>query len=271
MSGKRQRSPSPFAPSDIFRSAPIEDRSSRFVAIYSPNLSANEVQARAEFESATHRIAAWRRRSNQRALNSQPLIDICHDDDGEKYGGKTLEKVLITMDVEGVVVVARWYGSVMLGPVRFEHLKNCATEAILKWKQEQLVLTKRLKIERDDRDRSELASVLAERDQSIVVLRGLLAEKAQPISSQDGEKAAAQKVPNYAAMPLPTLRKLEQVRDATIGWILHKIEKAENAEQSQQHHGAQQTPTTVVNDHGLKSDKPPPDTDTALVNGLKDG
>ena len=40
-------------------------------------------------------------------------------------------------------------------------------------------------------------------------------------------KSSPAKVPDYSKLPLSALEKLEQVRDATISWILKEIEKAE--------------------------------------------
>lgn len=230
MSRKRARSSSPFLLPDTFRSDSIEDRSSVFVAIYSPTLSPKALQALPEFKSASHRISAWRKPSSQRSLSSETLFEMGHDDDGEKYGGTALEKVLISMDVQGAVVVARWYGGVMLGSVRFDHMKICASEAVKMWLDENERRVKKMKAETDEKERKRLLSVLGERDQSITVLRGLLTEKMRPGSSQDSGKSSAAKAPDYAAMPLATLEKLEQVRDKTIGWVLDQIEKAEEAE-----------------------------------------
>ena len=230
MSQKRRRSPSPESTSRIFRSSPIEDRSSKFVAFYSPTLSATELQAHTEFKSASHRIAAWRKPSRQRALSSQRLVETGHDDDGEKYGGKALEKVLIESDVEGAVVVARWYGGVMLGPVRFGHIKNSAREAIMQWSQDVERSAKKAKIREDEAEKERLIQALPERDQSITVLRELLADKSQQPSSAPSEKKAPVKTPDYSTLPLATLEKLEQVRDATIGWILKQIDKVESAQ-----------------------------------------
>ena len=232
MSQKRARSlsSSPTTPSRIFRSSPIEDRSSRFIVFYSPTLAATELQAHIDFKSASHRIAAWRIPSSQCVLDAKRLLEIGHDDDGEKYGGKTLEKVLVETEVEGVVVVARWYGGVMLGPVRFDHIKNCARDAIMQWSSERERSAKKAKIREDDAERKRLIEILPERDQSITVLRNLLAEKNQQSSSASGEKRSPAKTPSYSTLPLATLEKLEQVRDATIGWILKQIEKVENVQ-----------------------------------------
>lgn len=233
MSQKRVRSASSDLPSGIYRSSPIEDRSSKFIAFYSPTLAAKELQAHPDLDSASHRIAAWRKPSAQRALNAHRLLETGHDDDGEKYGGKALEKVLTEMEVEGAVVVARWYGGVLLGPVRFDHIKNSARDAIIQWSQDKESSAKKAKIRDDEAEKERLIQTLPERDQSITVLRELLATKSQQSSSAPGGKNSPAKTPNYTTLPLATLQKLEQVRDATIGWIIKQIDKAEGTENGQ--------------------------------------
>lgn len=230
MSQKRARSISSDLPSGIYKSSPIEDRSSKFIAFFSPTLTAKELQAHTDFKSASHRIAAWRKPSAQRALNAQRLLETGHDDDGEKYGGKALEKVLTEMEIEGAVVVARWYGGVMLGPVRFDHIKKSAREAVIEWSQEEERSAKKAKIRDDEAEKERLIATLPERDQSITVLRELLASKSQQSSSAPGGTNTPAKTPNYTTLPLATLQKLEHVRDATIGWIIKQIEKAEGTE-----------------------------------------
>ena len=231
MSQKRARSVSPESPSLIFKSSPIEDRSSKFTAFYSPTLTAEDLQAHAEVRSASHRIAAWRKSSSQRALDAQPFFETGHDDDGEKYGGKALEKVLVETGVEGAMVVARWYGGVMLGPVRFDHIKNCARDAIMLWSRDRERLAKKAKVREDEVERERLIRVLPERDESIAVLRDLLAEMSRSSSSSPpGGRAKQAKTPDYSTLPLASLEKLEQVRDATIGWVLKRMEKVENTQ-----------------------------------------
>ena len=263
MSQKRARSPSPtpVSPSRIFRSSPIEDRSSRFIAFYSPTLAAKELQAHIDLKSASHRIAAWRIPSSQYALDAKRLLEIGHDDDGEKYGGKALEKVLVETEVEGAIVVARWYGGVMLGPVRFDHIKNCARDAILQWSSERERSAKKAKVQEDEAERKRLIEILPERDQSISVLRDLLAEKNQPSSSAPGEKRSPAKTPNYSTLPLATLEKLEQVRDATIGWILKQIEKVENAQAEETDPQSAAIPTASEMPKGSTNSNERPATD----------
>jgi hypothetical protein len=160
-----------------------------------------------------------------------------HDDDGEKYAGKRLEKVMTDMNAVGAVVVARWYGGILLGPARFNHIEHCAREAILESRRtearnsvENRTTQKQRKIDEEEQDRAALMRTLEERDQSITVLRGLLREKRGPDSSQtatDASKYSPMKKPDYSAMPLQALRQLEKARDATIAWILKEIDKAE--------------------------------------------
>ncbi|KAI4191386.1 MAG: hypothetical protein LQ346_004762 [Caloplaca aetnensis] len=230
---KRNRSPDPDVPLELYKSNSVEDRSSRFLAYFSPEIPAKELQRHPDLCKASHRITAWRKSSSQRSLSSQPVFDTGHDDDGERYGGKTLEKVLVAANVVGAVVVARWYGGVMLGPVRFDHIRNCANEAIAKWRAASTARpAKQLKMHEQVQRREELIRILQERDQSIIILRGLLAEKKgqQASSSQSVKGSPPAKANNYVTLPLPALEKLENVRDATIGWILKEIEKAENAQ-----------------------------------------
>ena len=228
MSLKRRRSNSPKDTSDISTSPMIEDRKSTFVGLYSPTLSVKELQAHAKAKDATHRIAAWRKAGSQRSLKtSQPLLESGHDDDGEKYGGKTVERVMDAMDVQGVVVVARWYGGVMLGPVRFDHIRNCARVAISNWPSVSNESSKRSKVQTESEQKTEVEKTLRERDESIVVLRGLLAKKKGQSSSQQSPSNSPAKAPDYEKLPLQVLKRLEEVRDATIGWILEGIEEAE--------------------------------------------
>jgi hypothetical protein len=146
---------------------------------------------------------------------------------------------MVDMNAVGAVVVARWYGGTLLGPVRFNHIEHCAREAILESRRteshdnvEGRVKQKKRKINEGEQDRVALMRTLQERDQSITVLRGLLKEKmAQSAESTgtatDVPKHTPTKKPNYSAMPLQALRQLDKARDTTIAWILKEIDKAE--------------------------------------------
>lgn len=213
-------------------------------------------------------MVAWRRPSAQRTLGlgpattsvaPKPVYAVGSDDDGEKYAGKRLERVLIDLDVEGVIVVARWYGGILLGPVRFTHIEMVARDAIRKWKSRQEGQAKRQKMASretpstgpspevvDEAQRAKLARQLAERDNSIVILRGLLAEKTAKAQQESGEKssqisptstnpnASPPKKVDYSGMPLQRLRQLDKARDATIAFILKQIDLAEEEEHKRQ-------------------------------------
>ena len=94
----------------LFRSNSIEDRESTFIAAFSPTLSSKELQRHPEFKTASHRIVAWRKKSGQQTLGTaaSQIYNTGYDDDGEKYAGKRLERVLNELNVEGSVICARW-------------------------------------------------------------------------------------------------------------------------------------------------------------------
>lgn len=241
----------------IYRSAPIEDRDSTFIGLYSPDLSPKELQRLPELKSASHCMLAWRRESNQQSLTSTKQYVTGHDDDGEKYGGKKVEHVLVNMKATGACVVARWYGGTMLGQVRFAHIENCASEAVRQWSNhvgDQQA--KKRKIEEAVVEKGKLVKALAKRDQSISVLRTLAAEKEKLArDAREGKDSAAggmneqaivvdatrdtvpppprpepssQTGADYDAMTVERLRALDKARDATLAFLLKRIDKAES-------------------------------------------
>ena len=237
MSRKRPRSVSPsnLTPADVYHSQPIHDRSSTFIAAYSPTLSAGTLQNLKEFKDASHKIAAWRRKSQQQSLSQRPIFSLGHDDDGEQYAGKKLERILAERKVEGSIVVARWYGGVLLGPVRFTHIENCAGEAINKWRETKDWEAKPRKTEAEEgTDRAALIASLQQRDQNIVVLRQLLAEKrAQGGAALTSPSAASPaKQICYDTMPLKVLTHLDKARDNTIAFVLKELDTIERMQKT---------------------------------------
>lgn len=235
---------SPTAAETIFVSGAIEDRDSTFIARFSPSATSKELQKHPEFQSAMHRIAAWRRPSAQKTLKAERIYDTGHDDDGERWAGKRLEKVLVDMKVEGAVVVARWYGGTMLGPIRFNHIENCAREAIGKYlgvansnvaethvEEPGLKRIKTVEERNEERARrDELAETLKERDASIDVLRQLLTDKQSDADVQSSFSPNKAK-PSYGGMSLDQMTRLEKARDATIAWLLKQIDMAEKEQE----------------------------------------
>lgn len=234
MALKRERSPSLDAPTNIFRSEEIKHETSTFIGAFSPILSAKTLQALPQFRTASHRIAAWRKRSKQKSLTpeSKVLYDLGHDDDGEKWAGSRLQHVLNDTGTEGVVVVARWYGGQNIGPIRFTHIETCAKQAIWSWKTTDDAIkkehaAKKQKME-EETTKTELEENLRERDLNIFVLRGLLAEKKAKL---DGVEAApltpSKGLQNYSKMSMEALKRVDKARDATIAFILKQIDKVE--------------------------------------------
>ena len=256
MAQKRKRSTSPLPDNaNIFRSEPIADRTSTFIGYFSPTLTPKKLQGLEEVKSASHKMLGWRRESNQQSLTAAKQYVTGNDDDGEKYGGKRVEQVLKATNITGSCVVARWYGGVMLGPVRFTHIESCAREAVRRW-QDSLAeeKTKKRRVEEEAHEKKKMLRVLSERDQSITVLRTLAVEKEglakqsvaevntdqivmiangavegtptkveSPSQSQTSPKVAI----SYDDMPLDRLKALEKARDATLSFLLKRIDKAE--------------------------------------------
>lgn len=250
---KRKRTPSPPPEKDttIYRSAALDDRDSTFRAYFSPGLAGKTLQQLPEISSSSHRIIATRRESNQQSLSSRKQYITESDDDGEKWAGKKVENVLKALEVEGSCVVARWFGGSMLGQVRFAHIENVAREAVGKWREvSEGEIKRRRKVVEEREERERLVEVLGERDGSVRVLRGLAREKEEGVKKAvavlaGGEKALGElaekgkedagegqemgtvAAPDYGAMPLAKLRGLEKARDATLAFLLKRIDKAE--------------------------------------------
>jgi hypothetical protein len=231
MAMKRERSPSPRPTLEIYRSSTIQEQTSTFAAVFSPNLSAKVLQTLPEFRTATHKIAAWRKPSRQKSLvpESRTLYDSGHDDDGEKWAGGRLSNVLRDTETEGVVVVARWYGGQNIGPIRFTHIENCAKEAIWKWKVDDTKIkeeqaTKKQRID-EEAKREELVKNLQERDYNIFALRKLLSQKKAKLQEDEPAPPTPQKMQDYSKMTMAALSRVDKARDATIAFILKQIDK----------------------------------------------
>ncbi|MES1907228.1 MAG: hypothetical protein MHM6MM_000388 [Cercozoa sp. M6MM] len=114
----------------------VEDRKSVFQGFCAPARSRAEaerfVQALCQDDkriaNATHRCMAFRLAAGE---------EIGGDDDGEKGAWRVMSEQLTKSDaLDTVVVVARWYGGVSLGPARFRHIREMARQAIRLHQQE---------------------------------------------------------------------------------------------------------------------------------------
>jgi putative IMPACT (imprinted ancient) family translation regulator len=242
---------------DIWVSETIEDRSSTFRAFFSPTMPAKDLQKLDQIKDASHRILAWRSPSSQRTLvGDVRTLETGTDDDGERYGGRHVLKVIEEMRVEGAIVVARWYGGVMLGPARFAHIENSAGDAIRAWRQkEDSEGQKRRRVEDEDMEKATLIVELADRDQNILVLRRLLEEKtkhAQPQAEQKPPSRPPLPPPDYSSMPLERLRQFDKARDSTVAFLLKKIDEAEKQKNTESASPGPRSPQPVQVDSAQK-------------------
>ncbi len=113
-----------------FHSSSIIDRKSKFVAHAKKATTKEEAEAfwrkvQATEKGATHNVLAYRIQSSD-----GNIIEEYHDD-GETYAGNRVLTLLKTLDAKNVVVVVtRWFGGQLLGPIRFEHILKCSREVL---------------------------------------------------------------------------------------------------------------------------------------------
>ncbi|KAM3187630.1 hypothetical protein ACTXT7_001904 [Hymenolepis weldensis] len=79
--------------------------------------------------AATHNITAWYLRTKLKVDAPTTSLVADYDDDGEtQAGGRLLH--LISLAAKEGVVVTRWYGGIHLGPDRFKHINNAASQLL---------------------------------------------------------------------------------------------------------------------------------------------
>jgi len=178
-----------------------------------------------------------------------------HADDGERDGGRRLSKVLESEGATGSIVVARWYGGEMLGVKRWEHLENCAKEAIARYRQgergqimsqtanprkraAQESMTSPNKVHKVNMQmlspqgtKTKMRALITElctRDANIEELRDLLREKKAQLADvpSPAVPSPAKKV-HYEAMDLAALERCELARDRTIKLLLDQLDKVD--------------------------------------------
>lgn len=112
----------------VFHGEPLTDRKSVFQAhmafISSPEDVGQVIKQLCQskkVENATHNTMAWR-------VNNEEDFD----DDGEKSAGKVMLHVLRQFDAKNTLcVVSRWFGGILLGPVRFRHIANVTRDILV--------------------------------------------------------------------------------------------------------------------------------------------
>ncbi|KAI0919071.1 hypothetical protein AcV5_002083 [Taiwanofungus camphoratus] len=220
----------------VATSQEIRDRGSTFVGNIFPAPTPHEARAAIAHiknvlhgaRPASHEIAAWRCmvvKPDRTGLGGPDDFELKtgSEDDGEQWGGG---KVLKVMQEEGVidavVIVSRWYGGVMLGPVRFSHIETCARE---------VCRTFRLK---DDIETS-IATLLS-LDDILSSLRTDLSKitSGEASKSVPGESSevSPKKVPDYTALKesldINKAKRLITARENAIKSVKIALKKAEN-------------------------------------------
>jgi len=142
-----------------------------------------------------------------------------YDDDGEKWGGEKILKVMKAAGViDAVVVVSRWYGGIMLGPARFTHIETCADEVCRKFKLKE--------------DVAECLSMLTSLDDILTSLRAEYATY-----STEPTSTGVKKTPDYSALgsslDLVKLKRLVTARENSIKSVKQLLLKKSAEEQRQ--------------------------------------
>lgn len=140
-------------------------------------------------------------------------IDQGFDDDGERFSGQKLSDLLDNMNAFGLLIVTRNYGGILLGPIRFQHITQCARESIIAFRHNRSLIGD---------DLNKLRRILHARDKTIQVLRDL-SQRKQDIDAQDilvqGRATTSSNLTspsNYELQTIETLKRLVTARDMTI-------------------------------------------------------
>ncbi|KAJ7072646.1 hypothetical protein C8F01DRAFT_1206132 [Mycena amicta] len=193
------------APEALASSQEIRDRASVFVAtIFSRNHLKHVVHAE---KPASHELYAWR------CMVVKPgCTGLAGPDEFTKWGG---DKILGCMRKQGildaVVIVSRWYGGTLLGPVRFTHIETCTLEVCREFKRQE--------------DVKDALATLHTLDDMLAQLRDELAAAMQPSSSS---RSTQPRAPDYSAWidsDLPKAHRLIRARESAISNLKQLIAK----------------------------------------------
>ncbi|KAM0753828.1 ribosomal protein S5 domain 2-like protein [Meredithblackwellia eburnea MCA 4105] len=213
----------PSAPTVLVNSPPLTDRKSTFVA--HATFAKNEHQAK-QFHSfvralrapnhptpADHEILGWRtmglRLGKDGMKEEDWIVKSGGDDDDEKGGSNTVRKCLEEeASVDVAVVVSRYWGGVMLGPDRFNHMRTVTKQALELLAAQQLVT----KLQELDR---EIDSLIL-----------------SPILFSPGQKVPAP--PNYEGMTVLKAERLLKAKEKRRDFLLSEINKRETGQKEEE-------------------------------------
>ncbi|KAI9568762.1 ribosomal protein S5 domain 2-like protein, partial [Boletus coccyginus] len=142
------------------------------------------------------------------------------EDGGERWaGGRALGVMKREGAIDAVVVICRWFGGTLLGPVRFTHIETCAREVCRRFKKME--------------EMEECVQTLRTLDDLLATLRAELATARESGSTQDSSgitnSRATGRVPDYRSMQdgldLTKAKRLIHARECAIEATKTLIEK----------------------------------------------
>ncbi|THV05134.1 ribosomal protein S5 domain 2-like protein [Dendrothele bispora CBS 962.96] len=211
----------------VSTSQEIRDRGSTFVANIFHATTPEAAKAKVDYlrnvthssKRATHEIAAWRcmvLKGGRTGLDGPDDFELKNgfSDDGEQWAGSKILKTMESLAIlDAVVIVSRWYGGIMLGPVRFSHIETCASEVCRAFKKSE--------------ELKEAITMLSTLDDILNQLRFELASL-----SSDGKKASSadgpSKKPDYSSWTpddLPKAKRVIAAREKAIVTVKKMIAK----------------------------------------------
>lgn len=252
------QSTKPF-PQPVCTSQEIRDRGSTFIAnIYRATNADEARKAVAHLRNVTHgshrashEMYAWRcmvLKSGRTGLGGPDdfKVDSGCEDDGEKYGGGKILKIMQSEGIiDAVLVVSRWYvtivfersvaliyllifcvilllprfGGEMLGPARFSHIETCAREVSRAFRVQDEV--------------EECVATLTNLDDILASLRAELANLTE-VKGAAHEKSARKKH-DYAdlqkTLNLSKAKRLVAARENAIKSVKVSLQKAQETQQ----------------------------------------
>ncbi|KAG8221283.1 ribosomal protein S5 domain 2-type protein [Butyriboletus roseoflavus] len=202
----------------VYRARTAED-ARKVLQYHHANANAN---ARSTKEA--YGIAAWRCmvvKPGRTGLGGPDEFEVeegC-EDGGERWAGKRVLGVMRREGaIDGVVIVRRWFGGTLLGPVRFTHIETCAGEVCRRFKRVE--------------EMEECIQSLKTLDDLLATLRAQLAttlEQARTTDPSSCHSRAKNKVPDYRTMQedldLTKARRLIHARECAIKNTKTLIEK----------------------------------------------
>lgn len=195
----------------------IEDRKSIFRGFFLSEMTeqhSNDFLKR--FRLSQHAQSADHIMSAHRYNRDDGTIHCVHDDDGERWAGSKLQNLLEELDTLGLVIVVRIYGGILLGPIRFQHIAQCAREAYLAHRREISINTK---------ETERLHRLLSARDRTIALLREKLHRESETMTASQSSLPASQtsvSSKTYSEDTI-TLERLLLARDRTIQTLRAKL------------------------------------------------